>query len=142
MSFQILFICQSAISNNENLHFMLTVLFIIWWEFAILADRPIYLGNFKMRICFYVDRPVFILFICQSAISNNENLHFMLTILFIIWWEFAILTDHPIYNFWEFALYVDRPVYNMMRICSFTWLSYLFGKFQNENLLLCWPSSL
>ena len=70
--------------QNVNVHFMLTVLLIIWWEFAILtdrsmykywelanlADRPIDLGNFNIIICTFM-------------------------YLFIIWWEFAILADRP-----------------------------------------------
>ena len=151
---------------------MLTIQFIIWWDFAIFTDHPFYSENNQISkwefacscwpsYLWYDENLQFqltILFILRIIKFQNENLHFMLTVLFIIWREFAILTDHPFYSenyqisIWEFAFYVDHPVYNMMRICNYNWPSHLWAfrfyssvsqQFQIMRIcILCWPSCL
>ena len=105
---------------------MLTIQFIIWWEFAIFTDHPFYSENNQ------ISKWEFACSCWPSYLWYDENLQFQLTILFIfIIWEFAILTDRPFYSeiyrisIWEFAFYVDHPVYNMMRICNFNWPSHV-----------------
>ena len=111
MRFHILFIWEfvSHKFQNENLHFY--------------VDCPVY--NIMRIYNFNWPSHLF-------GKIQNVNVHFMLTVLLIIWWEFAILTDRSMYKYWELANLADRPIdlgnFNII-ICTFMYLFIIWWEF-------------